>query len=131
MGFLKSMNTMNPLTFKRKVGVAWNIWAAAYTFEKLPADQQEKVRQKVAEIQSQASRKSVTFEETMERCRPEQKYLFFSLAMAHLEIFPALGNGIWWFEVKNPYVDVIGAEVHINSVRKQIEKEHNVNLPNL
>jgi len=127
MGILGSLN---PFTFSRKNGAAWNALMAAYTFDQLPKEKKQEVMDKVVEIESSVKGRPVTFLEFTASTSTSQRYYFFSLAMMNLGIVPALGNDLW-HEVKNPYTDILGTDELIKSTKHLLEKQFGVEFPSL
>jgi len=130
MGFFSILNTLNPLTLGRKQSAAWNVLMAAYTFERLTSSEQKQVKDKVAEMETNMRRTRVTFDEAMERFSTAEKYLFLSLGMNNLGIWPVLGDK-YWFKVQNPKMDLLGAESHIETARIVLEEEFGVKFPKI
>lgn len=121
---------LNPFTFGRKYKAAWNALMAAYTFDHLSAEQRELVMDKSLEIDSSTMHRPITFLEfTVDHSVAEQHY-FYSLAMMNLGIVPALGTELW-FEVKNPYTELLNAEDVIRSTRQQLMKTYGVEFSRL
>lgn len=56
-----------------------------------------------------------------------QLYGFYAIAMASLDLPPAL-SGEKWFVVRNPYTAVRGAEPEIASARHYFQKRHGVSI---
>lgn len=120
----------NPFTFSKKQAAAWNALMAAYTFHLLSKTDQEKVIDKVVEIESSAKGRPVTFLEITANMSEAQRYYFFSLALMNLGIRPVLGNDLW-HEVRNPYTDIYGAEEVLASTKHKLEKQFSVDFPNI
>lgn len=121
---------LNPFTYSTKYHASWNAIMAAYTFDRLSSDQKNDVLKMATVIESDVKGRPVSLIEFTASLNEAQRYYFYSLAMMNVGIRPAIGNELW-FEVKNPHTDLLKASSVIESTRRQLEKEHNVEFPRI
>ena len=123
------MGIWNPLTFGRKARTATNALLASYSFGEL----------NIAEIQL-----AMTFamelaphwfqegwQRKLEDAHGRIVFLnLFALGMIAADMKPRLGDELW-FEVHNPFVECIGAEEVLPTIKKQLEQKYRISLSDI
>lgn len=108
-----------------KYKAAQNALLAKYTFETLDANCQTRVLGQTKSILSAGGISSG--EERMSRLEDRVKYGFYALAMAELNIPPALAGYDWQF-VKNPFVALLNADTQIQAAKRQVNKSDGIEI---
>ncbi len=62
--------------------------------------------------------------------KPIVAHNFLAYGFREMGIPPALGKDLW-FRVANPFIASIGAEEVLGFTKRQLEKEHGVQMPDL
>jgi hypothetical protein len=113
--------------FWSKYKAASNALLAKHTFEHLSDSEKQAVVAEVGRIMTAGARyPSRDPEADLSRASPAQRYGFYALGMASLGIAPKIGSS--WYEVRNPYTQIIGAHREIATVRYQLRTKHGVNI---
>jgi len=112
--------------FWTKYKAASNAVLARYTFDLLSETDRNKVLAAVAAIMSNAKYPSQDPEQELKSMAPEQRYGFIALGMARIGIAPKIGGG--WYEVHNPYAEILGAHREIAWVKHQIRLKYGVDV---
>lgn len=108
-----------------KYKAAQNALLAKYTFATLDANSQKRVVDQTKSILSAGGISGG--EERVSRLEDRERYGFYALAMAELNIPPALGGYDWQF-VKNPFVALLNADAQIQSAKRQLSKSDGVEV---
>lgn len=126
-GVLGAMFLCWPATrFWARYKPASNAILARYTFDLLSETDRQKVLAAVSTIMSSAKYPSQNPEQELKRMTPEQRYGFIALGMARIGITPKIGDG--WYEVRNPYAEILGAHREIAWVKRQIRLKYDVDV---
>lgn len=112
--------------FWTKYKAASNAVLARYTFDLLSETDRKKVLAAVSAIMSNAKYPSQDPVQELKSMAPEQRYGFIALGMAHIGITPKIGGG--WYEVHNPYTEILGAHREIAFVKYQIRLRYGVDV---
>lgn len=112
--------------FWSRYKAASNALLAKYTFEHLPDSDKEAVIEEVARIMTKAKYPSRDPQADLARSSPAERFGFYALGMASLRIAPKIGGG--WYEVRNPYAQIIGAHREIATVRRQLRGKYGVDI---
>ena len=120
------MGLFNPFTFHRKVKTATNALLAAYTFEHLDAARQRLV------LEAAKAQAPFWFDgNEAEKLATRQGRIVFcnliALSLWENNIRPSLGNELWC-DVKNPFVESIGAEDLIDQIKRQLENKYQITI---
>jgi len=119
--------SFNPFTYPRKFRAVHNALLAKFTFEHLPVVEQRRVLDGVGSILANARYPIRDPAAAIAGMAERERFGFYALSMAMLGIAPSLpGEG--WFDVRNPYVDISGADEIFESTRDQIRKKHGVDI---
>ena len=108
-----------------KYKAALNALLAKYTFETLDPETQRRVVDKMKSILSAGGIRNV--KDRALRLDDREKYGFYALAMAELDIPPAL-NAYDWQLVKNPFVALSNADTPIKAAKRQLSKSDGVEV---
>ncbi len=119
--------SFNPFTYPRKLRAVNNALLAKYTFERLSPTDQRRVMAGVSTILANARYPIRNPAAAIAEMADRERFGFCALSMAMLGIAPAL-RGEGWFDVRNPYVDIRGADEIFESTRYQIRKKHGVEI---
>jgi hypothetical protein len=112
--------------FWTKYKAASNAILAHHTFNLLSESDRKKVLVAVSAIMSNAKYPSQDPEQELNSMAPEQRYGFLALGMAHIGITPKIGGG--WYEVHNPYAEILGANREITFVKHQIRLRYGIDV---
>jgi len=112
--------------FWSRYKAASNALIAEYTFERLAESDQRRVIDDVARIMVGARYPIQDPKGTLERSSPAERFGFYALAMARLGIEPKIGKS--WYDVRNPYAQIIGAHREIATVRHQLRSKYKVDV---
>jgi hypothetical protein len=112
--------------FWKKYKAASNAILARHTFNLLSELDRKEVLVAVSAIMSNAKYPSQDPEEELKSMTPEQRYGFIALGMARIGITPKLGGG--WYEIHNPYAEILGAHREIAFVKHQIRLRYGVDV---
>lgn len=112
--------------FWKKYKAASNAILARHTFNLLSELDRKEVLAAVSAIMSNAKYPSQDPEEELKSMTPEQRYGFIALGMARIGITPKLGGG--WYEIHNPYAEILGAHREIAFVKHQIRLRYGVDV---
>lgn len=104
---------------------AQNALLAKYTFGTLDSESQKRVVEKTKDILSAGGVRGAG--DRVARLGDREKYGFYALAMAELNIPPALSKYDWQF-VKNPFVALSAAETQIQAVKRNFIKSDGVEI---
>jgi TPR repeat protein len=110
--------------FWTKYKAASNAILAHHAFNLLSESDRKKVLVAVSAIMSNAKYPSQDPEQELNGMAPEQRYGFLALGMARIGIAPKIGGG--WYEVHNPYAEILGAHREIAFVKHQIKLRYGV-----
>lgn len=108
-----------------KYKAAQNALLAKYTFEALDPEGQKRVAEQTKSILSTGGISEG--EDRVARLEDREKYGFYALAMAELNIPPALSDYDWQF-VKNPFVALLNADTQIQAAKRQLSKSDGVEV---
>jgi len=100
-----------------------NAFLAKYTYNQLAERQKEEVRERTLRIAKQGG----LLEEDLQSVSEMLKFSFYALAMAELNIPPALTNEEWHY-VKNPYMAIHKSEHQLQVVKHHLASKHNVHI---
>lgn len=113
--------------FWSRYKAASNALLAKHTFEQLPESDKKAVLDEVARIMTTGARyPSQDPHSDLARSSPAERFGFYALGMASLGIPPKIGKG--WYEVRNPYAQIIGAHREIATVRRQLRSKYGVDI---
>ena len=112
--------------FWTKYKAASNAILARHTFDLLSDADRKKVLAAVSAIMSNAKYPSQDPEQELINMASEQRYGFIALGMARIGIAPKIGGG--WYEVHNPYAEILGAHREIAFVKHQIRLRYGVDV---
>ena len=112
--------------FWSKYKAASNAILARHAFDLLSETDRKKVLAAVSAIMSNAKYPSQDPEQELESMAPEQRYGFIALGMARIGITPKIGGG--WYEVHNPYAEILGANREIAFVKHQIRLRYGIDV---
>lgn len=112
--------------FWAKYKAASNAILARHTFGLLSEIDRKKILAAVSTIMSNAKYPSQDPEEELKSMTPEQRYGFIALGMARLGITPKIGGG--WYEIHNPYAEILDARREIAFVKHQIRLRFGVDV---
>ena len=112
--------------FWTKYKAASNAVIAKYTFANLTNSEQLIVLASVKNVMSNAALPINDPEETLKGMTPEQRYGFIALGMLSIGIAPKFGGG--WYDVRNPYAEILRANREIAWVKHQLKIKHGVNV---
>lgn len=113
--------------FWTRYKAASNALLAKHTFEQLPDSDKQAVLDEVARIMTSGARyPSRDPHSELARASPPERFGFCALGMANLGIPPKIGKG--WYEVRNPYAQIIGAHREIATVRRQLRSKYGVDI---
>lgn len=112
--------------FWSRYKAASNALLAKHTFEQLPDSNKQAVIDEAARIMAGARYPSQDPKVELARMSPAERFGFYALGMASLGIAPIIGTG--WYEVRNPYAQIIGAHREIATVRWQIRGKFGVDI---
>ena len=108
-----------------KVGAAKNALLAKHTFPDLQPEVRSQVVERAKHILQVRGIRDPS--KKLEGMSEAERYCFFALAMAELEIRPSLGNELWHY-VENPFVAFINAQSHIDAARNDLNEKHGVEI---
>lgn len=100
-----------------KYKAAQNALLAKYTFATLDGESQKRVVDRTKDILSAGG---INGADRVSHLDDRERYGFYALAMAELNIPPALGGYDWQF-VKNPFVALLNAETQIQAAKRQLK----------
>lgn len=109
-------------TFWPKYSAARNALLAKHTWDQLEGEDAR--RQVVLRVELLSG---ITTLEMLATFSPVQMYGFYALAMASLNLTPAL-PGERWFLVRNPYSAAIGADPELASAKHYFQKKYCVDI---
>lgn len=112
--------------FWTKYKAASNAILARHTFDLLSETDRKKVLAEVSAIMSNAKYPSQDPEQKLKSMAPEQRYGFLALGMARIGIAPKIEDG--WYDVRNPYAEILGAHREIAWVKHQIRLKYGVDV---
>lgn len=112
--------------FWTKYKAASNAILAHHTFNLLSESDRKKVLVAASAIMSNAKYPIQDPEQELNSMAPEQRYGFLALGMARIGIAPKIGGG--WYDVHNPYAEILGANREITFVRHQIRLRYGVDV---
>lgn len=112
--------------FWTKYKAASNAILAHHTFNLLSESDRKKVLIAVSAIMSNAKYPSQDSEQELNSMTPEQRYGFIALGIARIGIVPKIGGG--WYEIHNPYAEILGAHREIAFVKYQIRLRYGVDV---
>lgn len=112
--------------FWSRYKAASNALLAKYTFDRLPESDKQLVIGEVARIMAGARYSIQDPKGTLEGSSPAERFGFYALAMASLGMEPKIGKG--WYDVRNPYAQIIGARREIATVRHQLRSKYRVDV---
>ena len=112
--------------FWSRYKAASNALLAKYTFDGLPEPDKQLVVHEAARIMTGAKFPAQDPKGTLERSSPAERFGFYALAMANLSMKPKIGEG--WYDVRNPYAQIIGAHREIATVRYQLRGKYKVDV---
>ncbi len=118
------MGLFNPLTFGRKMRTATNAILSSYTFLQLGAAEQNLVMNEAKAIAPHWFKGE--WQEKLGNLHERIVFLnLLAYGMMERNIRPALGDELW-MNVKNPFVESIGAEDIIGQIKRQLEAKYGV-----
>ena len=109
----------------KKHQAAWNALVGSYTFFTLDTPRKHMVLGQARDIAEGQMKR------TLEQIQEQNGFIVFMnivvYALGEQGIQPALGDDKW-FWIKNPFVDCIGAEEVLPSLKAQLERKYNVSI---
>lgn len=108
-----------------KYKAAQNALLAKYTYATLDANSKKRVVNQTKSILSAGSMSGD--EEKVLQLEDRIRYGLYALAMAELNIPPALADYNWQF-VKNPFVALLNAETQIQAAKRQLSKSDGIEV---
>lgn len=112
--------------FWSRYKAASNALLAKHTFEQLPDSDKQAIIDEVVLIMTGARYPSQDPMVELARMSAAARFGFYALGMASLGIAPKIGGR--WYEVRNPYAQIIGAHREIATVRWQMCKKFGVDI---
>lgn len=112
--------------FRQRYKAASNAIRAKYTFDLLSESDRDEVMESVSNLMSTVKYPARDSEDTLNFMRPEQRYGFIALGMSRIGILPKIGNE--WYEVHNPFSEILGAHREIAWVKHQIKRKYGVDV---
>lgn len=103
---------------------AMNALLAKHTFGTLSPAEQRRVVDRAKQIITQGGGGPG---DQLEEWPPREKFGFYALAMAELDIEPALKGHEWWL-VRNPFFALQNADSQIKTAQLGLERDHGVRV---
>ncbi len=110
--------------FNKKEQAAWNALVGSYTFFKLDLSSKHSVHAHLHKLVTDAG---LDLAQIMESKGFIVAGQFMVYALSECGIPPAIDRSSW-FHIRNPFVDCIGSELVLSTIKLQLERKYGVQI---